>query len=158
MSTPRWYDWFVKMASFVAEKSKDRSTKVGAVIVRDGNEVVSMGYNGMPRGVDDNVEERHQRPQKYQWTEHAERNAIYNAARQVLEGTTLVLNFEPCPCTDCTRAVIQTGIKRVVGYSANKFPGKGAQWEEDLKIARTMLEEAGVEIVELEDYDEESTI
>jgi dCMP deaminase len=153
MSTKKWYDWFDKLADFVAAKSKDKSTKVGAIIIGDGNEVISMGYNGFPRGVNDDIPERHERPIKYKFTEHAERNAIYNAARKVLEGTTLVLNFDPCPCTDCTRAIIQSGIKRIVGYGNKKFPGKGEQWEEDLKISKIMLAEAGIDVVEIENIE-----
>jgi dCMP deaminase len=143
------YTRHIDHAQYVAGWSKDRSTKVGAVIVDEKDSTISEGYNGFPRGVNDNIDVRHERPQKYQWTEHAERNAIYNAARRLLEGTTLVLNYSPCPCTDCTRAIIQSGIKQVVVPYDNKFPGKGEHWEEDLRIARTMLQEAGVTISEV---------
>ena len=78
---PSWDEYFLTLCDAVALKSKDRSTKLGCVIVGVGHEVRSTGYNGFPRGVNDNVDARHQRPEKYKWTEHAERNAIYNAAR-----------------------------------------------------------------------------
>ena len=71
-------DRFMNLA-YVAEWSKDRSTKVGCVVIGPDREVRSMGYNGFPRGINDEIERRHARPDKY--TEHAERNAIYNAAR-----------------------------------------------------------------------------
>ena len=72
--------WFVIAEEF-ASWSKDRSTQVGCVIVGDSNQILSGGYNGFPRGVVDDIDSRHERPAKYLWTEHAERNAIYNAAR-----------------------------------------------------------------------------
>jgi dCMP deaminase len=76
-----WDKFFMDMAKLVASKSKDRSRKVGCVIVGPDNEVRSVGYNGFPRGIADHIEWRHERPAKYKWTEHAERNAIYNSAR-----------------------------------------------------------------------------
>lgn len=134
------------MASLVSSKSKDRSTRVGAVIVGPDNEVRSTGYNGFPRNIDDEVEVRHERPIKYAFTEHAERNAIFNAARVgiPLKGCTLYLNWEPCPCTDCTRGIIQAGITKIIGPN-KAFPGKGAHWEQDMKYSKEMLDEAGID-------------
>lgn len=141
------------MAEYVASKSKDRSTKVGAVITGPDNEIRSTGYNGFARGIDDDAEYRHKRPAKYMWTEHAERNAIYNAARvgTPLKGCTLYLNYDPIPCVDCARAVIQAGIVRVVGSASKHFPGKGAHWNESLSTAEKMLQEAGIELVRIKE-------
>ena len=143
----KFHDLFLAMAQLVSQKSKDRSTKVGAVIVGKDNEVLSVGYNGFPRCVDDDVEHRHGRPQKYEFTEHAERNAIYNAARQGirLKGSTMYLNWEPYPCPDCARAVIQSGITKVVG-TQHTFTGKGQDWQTRFDYTRKMFEEAGVEV------------
>ena len=107
-----FYEYFIKLADVVAEKSKDRSTKVGVVVVGPDREIRSTGYNGFPRGINDDIDERHERPAKYDWTEHAERNAVYNAARmgQSLKDCTMYFNWEPCPCVDCARAIIQAGI------------------------------------------------
>ena len=129
----------------VSKKSKDRSTKVGVVIVTPDNTLLSIGFNGFPRGIDDEIERYHERPMKYRITEHAERNAIYNAARNGirLQGSIMYLPFEPTPCTDCTRGIIQAGIVEVRGTNA-KFPGKGTQWDEDLAIAKEMLDHAGI--------------
>jgi len=72
-------DWdarFMNLARHISEWSKDRSTKVGVVIVGPENEVRALGYNGFPRGIDDDAPDRHERPEKYLWVEHAERNAI----------------------------------------------------------------------------------
>jgi dCMP deaminase len=143
-----WDDYYIKMAELVASKSKDKSTKVGAVIVGEDNEVRSTGYNGFPRHVNDTTEQRHARPDKYAFTEHAERNAIYNAARVgiPLNGCTLYLNWEPCPCTDCTRAVIQSGIKRIVGPNI-PFGGVSSHWKKDFSHSVEMLDEARIERV-----------
>tara|TARA_Y100000034_G_scaffold117749_1_gene157548 strand:+ start:6196 stop:6675 length:480 start_codon:yes stop_codon:yes gene_type:complete len=140
-----WDEFYIGMCVYISKKSKDRSTKLGAVIVGEYNEILAIGFNGFPRGVDDNEERYHERPMKYRITEHAERNAIYNAARRgiSLEGARMYLPFEPTPCTDCTRGVIQAGIRHIIGTDF-KFTGKGKQWDEDLALALEMLEQAGV--------------
>jgi len=140
-----WDKYFIKMAQLVSTKSKDPSTKVGAVIVGEDNEVLSTGFNGFPRGVDEGSVTRWERPVKYKYVEHAERNAIYNAARQGirLKGARMYLNWEPCPCVECTKAVIQSGIAQVIGPN-KKFPGKGDHWEAEQQYAQQMLAEARI--------------
>ncbi len=109
-----WDHRFMELARHIGQWSKDRSFGVGCVIVGPDREIRSTGYNGFPREVDDNVEERHERPAKYAWTEHAERNAIYNAARMgtALKGCTMYVPWYPC--MDCARAIIQSGISWLV--------------------------------------------
>lgn len=144
-----WDEFFIGMAKYVSQKSKDRSTKVGAVIVGANNEVLSVGFNGFPRGINDNNDAYHERPTKYMITEHAERNAIYNAARQGIkvENSTLYLPFAPCyVCTDCARAIIQSGIKKIVGKNI-PFPGKGIHWDDNMVFSTNMLDEAGIKKV-----------
>lgn len=140
-----WDDRWMAMAQLVATWSKDRSTKVGAVIVDSRNVVLSLGWNGFPRGVTDNVDTRHERPTKYLYTEHAERNAIYNAAANgtSLAGSSMYIDW--FPCTDCARAIIQSGISSVV-CKENPSLDVHKKWNEDFKISKEMLEEAGVEI------------
>lgn len=160
-----WHRRFLQMAGLVAHWSKDSSTQVGAIIVRPETwTVVTTGYNGFARGVRETVDvlqreaggklvpvgkqldpERWRRPDKYQWVEHAERNAIYQAARhgQATDGCVLYMNFEPCPCSGCARAIIQAGIVEIVGTDI-PFGGKGEQWEADLLLADAMLAEVGV--------------
>jgi len=145
-----WDEYFLRMAEYVSTRSKDRSTKVGVVIVGPDHEVISMGYNGMPRGVNDDVESRHERPSKYMWFEHGERNAIFNAARVgvTTRGTTMYLNCG-WPCADCARAIIQTGITRVVirrsawkaQMSNERFAGR---WRASCQVGLTMMREANV--------------
>lgn len=141
----KWSEYFIRIADLVSKKSKDPSTKVGAVIVGPDHEIRSTGYNDLPRKVNDTLPERRERPLKYSVTEHAERNAIFNAARAGIStrGCTMYLNFEPRPCVDCSRAVIQAGIVQIVGAN-REFSGKGKHWNESLDIGTQMLKEAGV--------------
>jgi dCMP deaminase len=140
-----WDELFILQANLIAQKSKDPSTKVGCVIVGNDNAILSMGFNGFPRNIDEHVPERWKRPEKYFWVEHAERNAIYNAARNGinLNGARAYLNWEPKPCADCTRALIQVGIKEIIGPN-RVFSGKGAGTHYSIDHAEQMLYEAGV--------------
>jgi dCMP deaminase len=136
------------LARHVGSWSKDRSTQVGCVIVSPERAVVSTGYNGFPRGINDAVESRHERPQKYLWTEHAERNAIYNAAREGirLRGCTLYIPW--FPCTDCARAIVQSGITSLVAIPPDL---SHPTWGEHFRVAIEMLREGQVQIVWYED-------
>ncbi len=142
-----WIEYFLGIAEQVKLKSKDESTQVGAVIVGKGREILSTGYNSFPRGLDDNLPERQERPIKYFYIEHAERNAIYNAARVgiPLEGSTIYLS-SGLPCADCGRAIINSGIKTV--YCKKECTTKNKQkWAESQDIAYKMLLECGVKVV-----------
>lgn len=143
---PNWDKYFMGMAELVKIRSKDRSTQVGAVIVRD-HRIVSTGYNGFPAGINDDIESRHERPAKYLWTEHAERNAIYIAARHGISliGTTIYITGGGLACADCARAIIQAGISEAIGM-IGKFEGKGP-WAESCKVGEEMLIEAGVNLI-----------
>ena len=139
--TTDWDSRFLDLAEYVAQWSKDRSRKVGCVIVGPQREVRALGYNAFPRGVDDTASERHERPSKYLWTEHAERNAIYQAARigTPLEGCTMYLPWFPCMA--CARAIVQAGIAQLV---ALKPDTTDPQWGEEFQSALALLNEAGV--------------
>lgn len=136
-----WDTRMMDVAKLVASWSKDRSIGVGCVITSPDHAILSTGFNGFPRGVNDDVEERHQRPAKYKYTEHAERNAIYNAARHgiKLEGTTIYLPWYPC--ADCARAIVQSGIRTMV---ATVPDFNDPRWGEDFKVSATVLAEGGV--------------
>ena len=144
-----WIDYFKNIANQVKLKSKDKKTQIGVVIVGKDNEIVSTGYNSFARGINDDVDERQERPEKYFWFEHAERNAIYNAARIGVStlGTTMYMTCG-ISCTDCARAIINSGISKIVLRE-----GKGATntiWQESAKRSMQMFKEAGVVV---EDYD-----
>lgn len=138
-----WDDRFMNLAKHVAEWSKDRSTKVGCVVIGPDREVRSMGYNGFPRGINDEIERRHARPDKYTWTEHAERNAIYNAARVgiPLKGCTMYLPW--FPCVDCARAIVQAGLKELVAIEPDM---SHPQWGEQFASALILLQESDIEL------------
>jgi dCMP deaminase len=144
-----WDEYFINIAEQVKLKSKDNKTQIGVVIVGKDNEIVSTGYNSFARGINDNVNERQERPEKYFWFEHAERNAIYNAARIGVStlGTTMYMTCG-ISCADCARAIINSGISKIVLRE-----GKGAtniKWQESAERSMIMFKEAGV-IVEYYD-------
>lgn len=145
----KWDKRFLDMAALVATWSKD-VTQVGCVIVGPDREVRGVGYNGFPRGVNDDVPERKERPAKYLWTEHAERNALYNCLRAgtSVRGCTMYLNWTPC--MDCARGIIQSGITRVV-MGAQVRPGNQnlAKWEEHFLLIEEIFREAGIECIKV---------
>lgn len=133
---------YMKLVEYNAELfSKDDSTKVSALILApESFQILSSGYNGMPRGIDETIQSRWTRPTKYFWVEHAERNAIYNACRDgtPLKNSIIVVN--KFPCADCARAIIQCGIKQVITPSPDDNPN----WNESWKVSCDMLSEAGI--------------
>lgn len=129
--------------------SKDRSSKVGCVIVRPDKSIAATGYNGFPRGIDDDKDARHERPTKYLYTCHAEKNAILTAARHGvrLEGCTVYTDEPPCP--QCTCALIQLGITEIVFPEDNSFendPEKVARKWDDVKAFGELTEEAKIKV------------
>lgn len=136
-----WHKRFLDLCEHVATWSKDPSTKLGSVIVDDKKRVISMGYNGFPRGVLDLNDRYSDRPTKYLFVAHAERNALDNAPMMV-EGCTLYVTL--LPCNECAKSIIQRGIKRVITYRPNR---------EDVfnwNVTLAMFREAGVEVVYVE--------
>jgi len=130
-------------------RSKDRSTKVGAIAIDDNYCLKGSGYNGFPRGVNDDLDHRHERPLKYRWTVHAEMNVIDQAARPVLEGTTLLLTSLH-PCATCAGLIVQAGIKRVVTRRTEqitRIESGREDWDNEAKIAMQIFREAGVEVI-----------
>ena len=140
-----WDSRFLDLARFVGQWSKDRSRKVGCVIVGPSREIRAIGYNGFPRGADDFPDARHQRPEKYMWTEHAERNAIFQAARVgiAVQGCTMYLHW--FPCMDCARAIVQSGIARLVTLRPDR---NDPEWGVQFQAALELIEETdGLELV-----------
>lgn len=109
---PKWTEYFMAMLGPISSRSKDPNTQVGCVIAGPDNNIISTGYNSLPRGIDDSKEERYERPEKYYWMEHGDRNAIYAVARPHLVGTSMYLTG--MPCMDCARAIVQVGIAEVI--------------------------------------------
>ena len=141
-----WKEYFRIIAQSVKLKSKDEATQIGVVIAGKENEIVSTGYNSFPRGIDDMREDRQDRPEKYYWMEHAERNAIYNAARIGVstKGCTMYMTCG-MPCADCARAIINAGIEKIV-IEAGGTGAKDDRWIEHGHRSITMFIEAGMKI------------
>ena len=136
-----WNERFLRLAEHVARWSKDPSTKVGAVIVRPDRTIVSLGYNGFPRGVGDAEYRYMNRDTKYAMVVHGDMNAILNA-REPLHGCTMYVVPMP-PCSTCAGAIIQAGIVRVVAQKTTN-----PRWQENFLHTRTMFAEAGVTLQE----------
>ena len=137
-----WDEYFMGLAHLSALRSKDPNTQVGAAIVDENHRVVSVGYNGFPTGVSDDdfpwSREGDVLTSKYAFVVHAELNAILNSQRSVRGCTIYVSLF---PCNECAKAIIQSGIKKIV-YESDKYNGV------DTNIAsKRMLRAAGVELV-----------
>lgn len=139
-----WNFRFMQLADSIAQWSKDRSSKVGAVIVRDKS-IISTGYNGFPRGCNDDWDYRHEKPLKYEWTQHAEENAIVNAAREgkMTKGAYMYINW--FPCSRCAGMIVNAGIKRI--YCDKEPDLTNPTFGDGFKIALEKLSEGGVEIV-----------
>lgn len=130
----------MELAKMAATWSKDKSTGVGAVIVNDKKKVLSVGFNGFPRGVNDDIESRHVRPEKNHYVVHAERNAL-DEAETSLEGATIYCTF--FTCATCAHGIIQKGLKKVV---APEPDWNAERYAETQRHALQMYKEAGVEV------------
>lgn len=139
-----WDKTFLNLCDEIAQRSKDPSTKVGACIVAPDKTIVSMGYNGFPRGCNDDPELYEDRQVKYLRTIHAEVNAIITARRN-LSGCTLYVS--PLhPCANCAAIIIQSGIKRVVYTTPQESAEAASRWLDSFRVAVEMFDEAGVEV------------
>ena len=140
-----WDEYFMGIAHLSAMRSKDPNTKVGACIVDKNNKILSVGYNGFPIGLSDDKfpwgREGGFKDTKYAYVVHAELNAILNSNTNLRDSICYVTPF---PCNECAKAIIQSGIKKVV-YESDKYA------ESDMTlVSKQMLKEAGVELVQLD--------
>lgn len=140
--TTEWWDrWFLGMAEYISTASKDPSTKIGAVIVDSDRRIVSTGYNGFAKGVEDKEELLLDREKKYKLIVHGEMNAIVFAQRSI-KGCTLYTT-PLLPCSSCASVVIQSGIKRVVSWQ-----NFNDRWAESIELSKSMFKEANVSFAE----------
>lgn len=149
---PDWHQWFLQGVYWIASKSKDNKTKIGSIIVKN-KRIISTGYNGIPEGVNDEVLTRLDRPEKYFWFEHSERNAIYSAARHGIITNDSTLYTNAFPCADCARGIIQAGITNV--YVHKQFNDISDictrdQWKGHNTVTSTLFSEAGIEIFSID--------
>ena len=134
----------MSLAWLAAAKSKDLSTRVGCVMVGPDNEIRSTGYNGLPRGVNDGVPERFERPAKYLWTSHAEENAVAQAARVGIPLKGCQAYITHYPCARCSRALIQAGITTIIVGNGQVTPSADVTTE--CTVSRLMFKETGMRI------------
>lgn len=140
---------FTIYSTYVSFTSKDKSTKVGAVILNpETSKVLSFGSNNFPKGVDDSIKKRYERPEKYNFTVHAEITAIVKAAKEGISINGSHMYVTHFPCAACAGAIINSGITRLVcGRKPDLNDSKwGNQWIDSM----IMLKEAGIVI----EYDE----
>jgi dCMP deaminase len=138
----KWDLRYLQLAKEVSSWSKDPSTQIGAIAVGTKGQVLSQGYNGFPRGIEDRVAYYEDRETKYKYVVHAEMNVIYNATYNgvSLDGSTLYVTGLPV-CSDCAKGIIQVGIRRVVMIEQN-VPQK---WIESWKTTASMFEQANID-------------
>lgn len=140
----KWDKKFIELSKHISTWSKD-CHGVGAVITDENNIVLSLGYNGLPRRADDEVESRKERSQKLIYTIHAEENAILNAARKGISLDKSTIYLQWFPCINCAKHIINSGINRIV---CTEYDKNDSMRMNDYKfgIAESLLRECGVKI------------
>jgi len=138
----KWDERYINLAKEVASWSKDPSRKIGAVAIGHKGQVLAQGYNGFPRGIDDNEERLNNREVKYQYVVHAEKNMIYNATFNgvSLDGSTVYVSGLPV-CSECAKGLIQVGVKKIVMEEIKDLP---PIWESHFDVTKKMLDEVGI--------------
>lgn len=135
-----WDEYFMGIALLSAQRSKDNNTQVGACIVNNENKILSLGYNGMPVGCDDDFMPwgRDGKPidTKYMYVCHAEMNAILNCPMGAVAGAKVYVTL--FPCNECAKAIIQSGIKEVV-YISDKYADT-----DSTKASKKMFDMVGI--------------
>ena len=143
---PGWDELFMRHAYLIATKSKDKHTKIGAVLVKDKS-VISEGYNGFPRNVNDNIEERNNRPLKYEYIVHSEMNCLCNCSKKGISSDGSTLYCFALPCSNCTKSLINAGIKELVYHKQWDDIGinkNNDKWKESVKHSEIMLKESSI--------------
>jgi len=137
----KWKSRYLSLAKEVASWSKDPSRKIGAVAIGDRGQVLSQGYNGFPRGIEDSEERYNNREIKYKYVVHAEMNVIYNASMNgvSLRDSTMFIHGLPA-CSECAKGMIQVGCKHIV---MPKIDIAGT-WKDSCELTLSLLEEAKI--------------
>ena len=138
-----WNKRFLKLAKHISEWSKDPSTQVGCVVVGPDREIRSTGFNGLPRGIEDNDERLNNREIKYPLICHAEENAIMHAARIGISLKDCTAYVTWPPCTRCARSLIQAGISTIIYPENTEIPER---WMADFNLSLNMLKEANINL------------
>lgn len=138
-----WGDSFMSLAKVIALRSKDPNTQVGACIVDNSKHVVGLGYNGLPNGYSDDEVPWGRNGEfvnvKYSYMVHAELNAILNSTKKLKDCIIYVTLF---PCNECAKAIIQSGIKKVV-YESDKYGDSPS-----VIVSKKLFKAAGIELIQ----------
>lgn len=143
MDDLRW----LKMAYAAATNSRDPSTQIGAMLVNseepEDSKCHVLAANNFPFGINDKLADRWERPLKYSYVEHAERNVIFAAARRGVQTMALTMYATWAACAECSRAIIQAGIYEVVCHTTQAYE-QSERWKESVKLGRALLAEGNV--------------
>ena len=151
MKIQAWDELFMRYAYLISQKSKDPSTKIGAVLVKGGDtDVLSCAYNGFPRGISDKEELYLNRECKHKLVCHSEFNAIVNAARKGVSTLDTILYTPATVCSECAKIIIQAGVREIIYHKQYPRFDHLPKWEESCKLAKALLEEAGVKTREFD--------
>ncbi len=176
-----WDEYFMRLAYLTSYKSKDESTKIGAVLVRD-NMIISTGFNGLPKKVLDpydyenkltkfkhelgkkglstfsaeeiyeKIKNRKERPDKYNFVSHAEVNTLWAAARNGISTNNSILYTQAIPCNECAKGIIQSGVSKVIVHKPfSDIFYESDKWKPILQVTLDMFNEAGVKLVYMKD-------
>jgi len=146
-TTNKWHWRYMELARAVAQWSKDPSSKIGSVAVGAKGQILSQGYNGFPRGIEDTTERLMNRPVKYQYVVHAEMNVIYNATYNGISLDQSVLYVWGLPiCSDCAKGIIQVGIREVYWCCDKIIPDN---WKDSMDLTASMFQEVGIKFERL---------
>ena len=135
----KWDKRFLDLADHIAKWSKDPSTQVGCVVVGADREIRSTGFNGFPRGIQDDDDRLTDRNKKYPMICHAEENAIMHAARTGISLKNCIAYVTWPPCTRCARSLIQAGVSEIVYPKEVEIPDR---WEADFDMSLNMFKES----------------
>jgi dCMP deaminase len=138
----KWTKHFLRIAAEAGSMSKDPSTQVGAVLVVD-RRVVGTGFNGFPGPIRDSRSRLEDRDTKLKLIVHAEMNALLDAGREARGSTLYLHGFQASPCLNCTKHLIQAGVRAIVAYG----PPLPERWKEETQMAAAILAEADVDLM-----------
>lgn len=144
-----WDEYFMRHVYLAASKSKDPRTKIGAVLVKDGI-IISEGFNGFPRGVEDSESRYNNRTIKWDYIVHGEHNAILNTCRHGIKTLDSTLYTQGIPCNECSKAIIQAGIKEIVIHKQWPNLLSSEKWVEAVRMSKIMLGEANITLRQLD--------
>lgn len=145
----KWDLRFLELARHVSSWSLDPSTKVGAVITDNKNRIISIGYNGFPRGINDDTR-LNNREEKYSIILHAEENSLLFANKDLDNCT--IYTYPIFPCSRCCSKIIQSGIKRIVSVAT-----ENKRWAENIELSMSIALEAGIRIKLFEEKNVDKT-